>query len=103
MTTISILKLSQTYTGADIDTVWHGQNMSATSLDTSVDSEAFASPQGMGVLSPMQGNRESASPVQRRRDTVSPVQTGRGSLSPVQLLRRAEFDGRSPGSRTPSP
>jgi hypothetical protein len=66
-----------------------------SSLDMSVDSGAFESPQGVGALSP----------VQRQRDSASPIRRGLGTLSPVQLLRRHEFDLRSNGlaSRTPSP
>jgi hypothetical protein len=71
----------------------HGRTTSPGSLDTSADSEAFESPQGVGAFTP----------VRTGRDSVSPAKTGRGSLSPVQLLRRHEFELRSnPAARSPS-
>ena len=81
--------------GADVGGKRHGRTTSVASLDTSVDSGAFGSPQSVGVLSP----------VQRQRDSVSPIRRGPGTLSPVQLLRRHEFELRSNAvaSRTPSP
>ena len=82
--------------GTDSGSRQHSRMTSPSLLDTSADSEAFASPQSVEALTP----------VRRTRDSVSPVKTGRGSLSPVQLLRRAEFELRSDqvrSSRTPSP
>ena len=67
-----------TLSGAGTHSRQIGRTTSPGSLDTSADSGAFASPQGVGALTP----------VRREFDSVSPPKTGRGSLSPVQLLRR---------------
>lgn len=81
-------------TAADVGGRRHGRTSSPTSLDTSVDSANFASPQSVGALSPVERERR-----------ASPLTRERGSLSPVQLLRRYELDVRSSAAarRTPSP